>query len=76
MNTQKLNEAIERLELFYWDCNRNGGPDVEVLGILRLCEEARDTEEPSEDEVYELAVWPDEEEYLDLTDEPPRPPAA
>jgi hypothetical protein len=40
MNALKLSEATRRLEYLYWDCHRNGGPDVEVLAILRLCEEA------------------------------------
>ena len=37
MNATKLSEATRRLELLYWDCHRNGGPDVELLAILRPC---------------------------------------
>lgn len=36
----KLQAAIGRLEELYWDCHRNGGPDMELLHILRLCEAA------------------------------------
>jgi hypothetical protein len=36
----KLEAATGRLEELYWDCHRNGGPDHEVLCILRLCEAA------------------------------------
>ncbi|HWG47713.1 MAG TPA: hypothetical protein VN688_33420 [Gemmataceae bacterium] len=35
-----LEEAIHRVESLYWDCHRNGGPDVELLAILTLLKKA------------------------------------
>lgn len=77
MNAKKLIEARDRLEVLYWDCHRNGGPDLELLAILRLVEEAaEDADEPSEEDVCELAEQPEDEEIVILELDPPRPPAA
>ena len=31
-----LTQAIRRVEVLYWTCNRSGGPDLELLAILKL----------------------------------------
>jgi hypothetical protein len=66
MNTTKLREATRRVEQLYWDCHRNGGPDLELLAILRLLEEA-----PVEND----AGNPIDDEAIELTEEPPLPAA-
>jgi hypothetical protein len=53
MNATKLQQAINRLETLYWDLHRNGGPDLEVLAILRICEEAA-AGEPDDGELVRL----------------------
>ena len=58
MHAKKLTEATQRLEYLYWDCHRNGGPDLEVLAILRLCEEAATDGEPSDDETVYMDEHP------------------
>jgi hypothetical protein len=59
MNASKLAEATQRLEVLYWDCHRNGGPDVEILSILRLVEEAAVLDaDPDEEDGYELNSSP------------------
>jgi hypothetical protein len=64
MNMTKLTEARDRLEMLYWDCHHTGGPDLELLCILRLVEEA-------------AAPGPEDEEAASIigSTEPP-PPAA
>jgi hypothetical protein len=36
-----LKQPVSRLETLYWDALRNGGPDVELLAILRLLESGK-----------------------------------
>jgi hypothetical protein len=38
IDAASLQQAIERLEVIYWDALRNGGPDVAILAVLRLLE--------------------------------------
>jgi hypothetical protein len=38
IDPSRLKQAIDRLEVLYWDALRNGGPDLELLAILRLLE--------------------------------------
>jgi hypothetical protein len=55
MNATKLQQAIGRLETLFWDLHRNGGPDLEVLAILRLCEESTtDADTPDDGELVRL----------------------
>jgi hypothetical protein len=50
MNMTKLTEARDRLELLYWDCHHTGGPDLELLCILRLLEQAAAPDPEDEEE--------------------------
>jgi hypothetical protein len=51
---KKFVQALRRLETLFWDCRRNGGPDVEVEAIRQLLAEAA-LDRMEEDDVIVIA---------------------
>jgi hypothetical protein len=47
----KFVQALKRLETLFWDCRRNGGPDVEIESIRQLLSEAALDHMEEDDEI-------------------------